>query len=361
MSNPVINVNYLYASGEKLEDRGSKQIGSFIKGTDFSFYLYINNQGADSILNIISSGIEVTGSGELGDIFNADYSGPVPSVGKEEKLPIDILYKKGIFLKVKVDTNYVGSKEISLNILSNDPENTSYQYTFFFDIIEPSSSNSDINLIYNNLNQSLGSVINIGRIPKDGITKPSFNIFNYGLGSLVIPTSGISLISSGGESLFSNPVSVDPISLSFNASTSFTVLLNSSSLGSKSFVLSIASNDPNKNPFTLTVVYEVSKPFDLSVKESSNNILDESIINLGSFNKKNIINKNITLSNTGVSYGIRVTNIVSEGGVVLINIPSLPFVLQANEGSSSQFIARFDSSVLGKRTASIKIQWEVSA
>jgi hypothetical protein len=39
--------------------------------------------------------------------------------------------------------------------------------------------------------------------------------------------------------------------------------------------------------FILTVIYEVSKPFDLSVKESSNTILDESVINLGSFNSIN--------------------------------------------------------------------------
>lgn len=352
------------SEGEKLFDEGSFSLGSFVQNTGFSFYLFIFNKDSSAPVFIPSDGVKIEGSGTYKKIFGFKKDGLVYSVNKDEviKLPYDILPQEGIFVKIDIDTSVVGNKSLDVVIVSNDAVNPLFKYSFFFSVTAPSVSYPDIAVLYSAGSIQQQSSINVGKFAQESVGFVSFQIYNYAIPTLTIPQGGISVTSiQGNETVVTDPSGSSAVNISFNSNVTLTVSLDTASLGQKSFIVVITSNDSDENPFVFTVVYEIAKPFSLEVQQSSNEVFDGDSVNLGSFNHKSIINKTITLENGGISYGIRVTNILVDGSAILVGLPSLPFVLEPNNGNSVQFTTRFDSSVLGKRNASLRIQWEVSA
>jgi len=350
--------------GENISDKGSLSLGSFVQNTSFSFYLFIFNKDSGNTVFLPSDGVKVEGSGNLEKIFGFKKDGNVYYVDEEKiiELPYDILPQEGVFVYINIDTSSVGNKSLNVTVLSNDSIDSEFEYTFFFSITAPSVLNPDISLLYDSNAIQQQSSINVGKFAQESVGLVSFQIYNYAIPTLTIPQGGISVTSiQGDETVVDDPSESSEIGLSFNSNVTLTVSLDTASLGQKSFVVVITSNDPDENPFVFTVLYEIAKSFSLEVKQSSNEVFDGDTVSLGSFNYKSIINKTITLENGGISYGIRVTNILVDGNAVFVGLPSLPFVLEPKNGNSVQFITRFDSSVLGKRNASLRIQWEVSA
>lgn len=361
------NLTYIFgptSEGQELVDGGSLSLGSFVQNTSFSFYFLMLNTSPTKAVFIPENGIKIEGSGSYDKIFSFKKEGEVYKVNDQEtiELPYDILPQECMFVYCDIDTSVVGNKSISITVTSNDEVNPEYKFSFFFSVTSPSVSFPDIAVLYGPNNIQQQSSLNIGKFAQESVGLVDFKIYNYAIPTLTIPQGGISVTSiQGDEAVVVNPSSSSAVNLSFNSNTTLTVSLDTSSLGQKSFVVVITSNDPDENPFIFTVLYEISKPFNLEVQQSSNEVFDGETVNLGSFNNKSVINKTITLQNGGISYGIRVTNILVSGSVVLVSLPSLPFVLEPNNGNVVQFTTRFDSSVLGKRNASLRIQWEVSA
>lgn len=360
-------LNYIFgpsSEGEELFDGGSLSLGSFVQNTTFSFYLFLFNKGSGAPVFIPSDGIKIEGSGSSEKIFGFKKDGEIYLVDEDKtiELPYDILLQEGIFLYINIDTSSVGNKSVDVTIISNDESNPEFKYSFFFSVTAPSVSYPDIAVLYNAGNVQQQSSINVGKFAQESVGLVSFQIYNYAIPTLTIPQGGISVTSiQGDETVITDPSASSAVNLSFNSNATLTVSLDTVSLGQKSFVVVITSNDPDENPFVFTVLYEIAKPFSLEVQQSSNDVFDGETVNLGSFNHKSVINKTISLENSGISYGIRVTNILVDGSAILVGLPSLPFVLEPNNGNSVQFTTRFDSSVLGKRNASLRIQWEVSA
>lgn len=352
------------SEGEELFDEGSISLGSFVQNTSFSFYVFIFNKDSPAPVFIPSDGIKPSGSGDVEKILGFKKDGDIYIVDESQliELPYDVLPLEGVFLKLYINTSVVGNKSLTLTVISNDASNPEFKYTFFFSVTAPSISYPDIAVLYSAGSIQQQSSINVGKFAQESVGLLNFQIYNYAIPTLTIPQGGISVTSiQGNETVVTDPSGSSAVNLSFNSNATLTVSLDTTSLGQKSFVVVITSNDPDENPFVFTVVYEIAKPFSLEVQQSSNEVFDGDSINLGSFNHKSIINKTITLENGGISYGIRVTNILVSGNAILIGLPSLPFVLEPNNGNSVQFTTRFDSSVLGKRNASLRIQWEVSA
>lgn len=352
------------SEGEELLDGGSLSLGSFVQNTGFSFYLFIFNKDSSAPVFIPSDGIKADGSGSSEKIFGFKKDGSVYSVNEDEiiELPYDILPQEGFFVLVNIDTSVVGNKNVSITVLSNDAVNPEFKYSFFFSVTAPSVSYPDIAIVYSAGSIQQQSSVDVGKFAQESVGLVSFQIYNYAIPTLTIPQGGISVTSiQGNETVITDPSESSAVNLSFNSNATLTVSLDTASLGQKSFVVVITSNDPDENPFVFTVLYEIAKPFSLEVQQSSNEVFDGDTVSLGSFNHKSVINKTITLENGGISYGIRVTNILVDGSAILVGLPSLPFVLEPNNGNSVQFTTRFDSSVLGKRNASLRIQWEVSA
>lgn len=339
--------------GNQITTGGTINLGSFVQNTTNSFSVYIYNDGEIATTLVIPKNGITLQSGSSGSITtNPSSSGSVNIV---KGFP-------GVTAVIGINTSAVGSKSVFLSIISNSLINSTFLYTFTFTVTAPVVSYPDLAVVYNSSNISSNDIVSLGSFQKDGVSDITFNIFNYAITSLVIPQNGINITTLGSnESLIINPSSSGLITLAFNEYSTFKVRLDNSSVGNKTAIIIITSNDSNKNPFVFTISYSIAKAYNLSVKESSNELSEEEEVSLGSFDKRSIIKKNITLTNNGIAFGIRLLNIFIEGDAVLNNIPSLPYVLQPNEANAVQFIANFDSAILGKRNASLKIQWEVSA
>jgi len=355
--NPNIKVYFENSVGEVLGNKGSRIFNSIVKNAEIQFKIYIENSGdTGTTLVIPRSGISLI-TNSSGFLVNS------PTLNSS----IGIFYgDSGSYVSVLINSSSIGSKFITISIESNDPNIDKFEYTFYFEIIGVDTSgaidSSDISVVYNGLLYPLNGTINLGFIPEFSTMDIPFQIFNYGTGSLVIPQNGITITVFGNnESLILDPSSTEEISISYNLFSTFKVRIDTSSLGLKSFIITIVSNDSLKTPFIITVNYIVASTFDLFVKESSEEVIDQEVLSLGSFDKKSIINRNISLSNKGISYGIRLLSFISDGDITLSGIPSLPFVLQPNEKNSLQIVAKLGSTVLGKRNASLGFQWEVSA
>jgi len=350
---PRIEVRLNSASGEILTDGGFHSVGSFVQNTDTSITLYVKNVGdTGSVLTIPQNGISIETGGSAVINSNPSSSGALNIVQGSS----------GISFTVKFDTTVVGNKSFEVSVLSSDDSTPKHNHTFFFTVTSPSTLVPDIAVVYNGSQVQNDSVVSLGSYPKEGITDISFSIFNYATPNLIISQNGIDLtLITGNELLTTDPTASSSVTLGFNASTSFAIRLDTADLGNKSVIVTITSNDSDENPFIFTITYTVAKAFDLIVQESSEEVAEDETVNLGSFNKRTIINRNISVSNRGISYGIRLLSISSDGEVSLIGVPSLPYVLQPNERNIVEFVARFGSATLGRKNASLRIQWEVSA
>lgn len=350
---PNIEVRLSDDNGEILTDNGFHSIGSFIRGVSTYVTIWVGNTGeTGSVLVIPQNGIYIEEGGSASIESNPSSAGPVSIIqGLDD-----------ITFVIKVDTNVVGNKSFGLVIFSSDEDIPKFNHNFFFSVTEPSLQNPDIAIVYDGSQIQANSVVSLGLYPKEGVANISFQIFNYAVPPLVIPQNGITITTIGNdEMLVTDPSDSGELSLDFNESVTFVVGLDTTGLGDKSVVVLITSNDSDENPFVFTISYTIAKAFDLFVQESSEEVESDETVNLGSFNKKTIINKNISISNKGISYGIRLLSISSDGDISLLGVPSLPFVLQPNERSIAEFVARFGSATLGRKNASLRIQWEVSA
>lgn len=370
MAEPILT--YVFGTsndGTVLVDEETLSLGSFVKNTSNYIYVFVGNISSNpsDIVFIPSDGISVSTGDDPNvefKLFAAKKSGEklVLNLNVFYNLPSNLLSGDGFFIQIPIPSSLTGNKTLRLGVSSNDSANPIFLYYFSFTITEPSEANPVIDVKYDSMSIQHQSSIDIGRFSKDSVSEISFYIYNNGTPSLIVPESGISVTSIyGNQELTEDPSDGSGFSLSFGENEIIKVSLDTTTLGQKSFVVLISSNDPEKNPFIFTVIYEISKAFNLQVKQSSIEVFDEDIVNLGSFSQKSIINKTITLENDGISYGVRVTSILAEGNLSLINIPALPFVLEPNNGNSVQFLAKFDSNTLGTRNASLRIQWEVSA
>lgn len=350
---PTIEVRLNSTSGEILTDGGFRSVGSFVQNTDTSITLYVKNVGdTGSVLTIPQNGISIETGGSAVINSNPSSSGALNIVQGSS----------GISFTVKFDTTVVGNKSFEVSILSSDASTPKHNHTFFFTVTSPSTLVPDIAVVYNGSQVQNDSVVALGSYPKEGVTDISFSIFNYATPNLIVSQNGIDLtLITGNELLTTDPTASSSVTLGFNASTTFTIRLDTADLGNKSVIVTITSNDSDENPFVFTITYTVAKAFDLIVQESSEEVTEDETVNLGSFNKRTIINRNISVSNRGISYGIRLLSISSDGEVSLIGVPSLPYVLQPNERNIVEFVARFGSATLGRKNASLRIQWEVSA
>lgn len=335
----------------------SRNIGSFVQNTSQTIVITVGNVGeAGSVLSISANGISIL-SGDGTITVN-------PSTGHA----VNLNRGESTTFTTTLTTSATGAKAIHYKILSNDPTATANSGTpFFFNvnftITEASVVSPDINLLYGGTIIPDQSTVNLGSFPFDTTNNVNFDIFNYGTPSLIIPDQGIGIPDSGSASLVVNPVNGQAVTLSFGASSQFTIRLDSSTLGTKTLHISIISNDTgtNKNPFNVTITYTIAKAFDLVVKESSEEVSDDETVNLGSFSRRSNILKTISASNRGIFYNIRILGIIPTGDVQLQGIPLLPVVLQPREANVLQFTAKFGSSSLGTRNASINVQWEVAS
>jgi len=342
----IAGIQVTYTGNSISNNNGSRNIGTFVQNSTQSVNLVVQNNGdSPSTLYIYQNGITVTGKGNLS-------SNPVASAGFTIAKPGGA----SLNIPITVNTGTLGSNSISVTIVNNA---SFCSFTLVFTVSAADSLSPGIKLTYGASSITNGASVNLGNFGQSVNNDVTFSIGNTGSPTLVVANNGISVTSSGsGAQLTTNPVSSSSANVVTNATISFVIRLDSASLGHKTAVVVVSSNDTANSPFVFTLSYNISSAYNLLVKEDAMEVSENDIVNLGSFNKKATILKTISLSNNGITYNIRVLGITASGDLTIENIPALPFVLQTNEANVSQLTAKLSSAVLGNRTGGITVQWE---
>ncbi len=334
----------VYIDGAYAPSDLNYQYGSVTQNVSRTFTVVITNEGDDgSSFFIPKNGIYVTSDDPV-----LPWTSPAASSG--------ITLTKGASVSFTVSLNTSAVKDFVIAISFSPSGYDSYVVPIFYTVVAPQVTSPSIVLQYNGNSVSKNATINLGDVILNGQNEYTFTVSNIAASNLIIPVNGIS-VSNGSLSL--NPSSSSSIMIGFNDTSTFKIKLNTSSLGGKTTLLVIASNDTNNNPFIINLSYSVKDSYKLSVKYNSQEIDDNEEINLGSYFKDIQIQKNIILSNEGIYYGIRIISVTVGDNINLENVPSLPFVLQPNSANSMQITSSFNSSSEGTNNSSLKIQWEV--
>lgn len=361
MSNsPKIKVYKDSLQGIEFVNQQSYQFGNVVQDTTRTIKLLLINDAADSVLSILENAIAVSGDAVLQTIQAANLVDGVLTPSSTISLPVNLQYRNGIFVTLQLNTAVLGSKSAILQIASNDPSSSSYYYTINFSNVAASTTNPDISLIVSNNLLENDAVYSLGSISQNSSKVFEFQIANFGIPSLNISVGGVQIVKLGSDETFNiNPTAASSISLGFNQTSTFSVNLDSSTIGENSFVISIISNAVDKSPFSFTVVYEVREGYKLVVRQSNLDVVDGETISLGSVKKSSELNKAISLSNSGITYIIKVTNIYASGSSYLSEVPALPFILEPNSTNRINFNIKMETSTLGTKNSSMYIQWEV--
>jgi hypothetical protein len=360
-NNPKIILRSNSSQGSDLSNGGATQLGEFVANTTQQIYIFIGNDTSDSTLVIPYGGLAITNSGSLSNTYSAILTNGVLVPSTPTSLPSSISFQKGIFALVAIDTSSVGSKSFTITTQSNDANNSTFTHTFYFTVAAASTTSSTVAIIYNNTLIQNNGYVDVGYAAKSSTQNITIYLANYGVPTLTVAVGNITLTTiSGSETFVSNPVATTSVNLSFNQSVAIICGLDTSSIGEKSFVITINSNDAVNNPFVFTVIYTVAESYDLVIKQSTSELSDNDTISLGSITQNSVVSKNISMSNSGILYGIKVTNIISQGSADLLQIPALPIVLEPNESNSFSFVVRVNTASLGQKTSLVQIQWEVS-
>lgn len=341
----------VYVNNNSLKRGSTLSLGSFVANTTNTFTVRFSNEGESGTYLIIdkdssTTGIIMTGSGTL----------TAPSITEKETVVLE--KEESVSFTVRLVTSSIGYKAVEFTVTSND-EAGEFKFSVNFSVVAAQVGSPVLGVLYNNQQIEANSSIDIGDIPSNETEEITLVISNFGTPTLVLQSDGIDLTSMNDTITFSsNPVESSSLNLAFNQTTELKINLGATSLGSKSLIVTILSNDTNENPFVFSITYNVATSYDFIVKYSTQELSDGETVNLGSFNIKTNIIKTITAVNGGSFYNIRVLAVLADGEVTLASIPSLPFILQVNEGNVFQFNAIFSSTSLGRKDASIDIQWE---
>jgi hypothetical protein len=360
-NNPKIIVRNNSSVGSALFNGGASQLGDFVANTTRQIYVFMGNDASDSTLVIPFNGVDVSNNANLLNIYNSVLVNGVLQATTTASLPANITFQKGLFALIQLDTSIVGNRIFTIQISSNDPAVPTFTHTFYFSVVAASTTSADCNIIYNNNIVVNGGILNAGLVAKNSIQTLSFNVANFGVPQLVIEIGGISLTTISGNETFSyNPSVSQQVNLNFNQTAVVSCNLDTVSVGDRSFVVTIASNDALKPIFVFTIYYSVAESYQLVVKQVSEQIYDNQIIDIGSVNQNSVLVKTISISNSGILYSIRVSNIVLQGNANLLKVPALPFIVEPNESNTFSFNVRLNTNSLGKKDSELQIQWEVS-
>ena len=357
---PDIVVNRNSQTGVELESNDSTQLGEFVANTTYQFYIFVGNIQPDSVLTIPFGGITIDNSATFTNVLSASNVNGTLIPGSSISLPVNITNGNGIYLFVTLTTSALGSKSFTLNILSNDTTNVQYSHTFYFSVVAASTTSPTVQVVYANNFVENDGVIDLGDYAYGSTNNFTFRIYNFGIPNLSISTGDVSITTYGGTEYFiTEPTESNSISVAFNSNALYAIRLDTSVVGEKSFVVTIISNDTENSPYVFTVTYEIKDAYYLDITESSETVVEDSVLEYGTIARNTITNKTIKIVNSGILYGIKISNILISGNVRIVSLPQMPVVLQPNSANNYSFSIKLDTVNLGNRSANFSIQWEV--
>ncbi|MFN6946194.1 MAG: glycosyl hydrolase family 8, partial [Cytophagaceae bacterium] len=206
---------------------------------------YLKTQGANNVRGPVNQ--NGSGGGAHNATFVSTYALAVVGTTTANQAFMNEMYTRTVQIVDPVQANYPSGyfgntlRAMSLFMMSGN----------FWKV--GTTSQQDINVRVGSVNVNTGTTYDFQNVIQSGNKQVTFTIENLGAQTLNLTGSPRIAISGTNAALFSiNQTSV-PASLASNVSTTFVITFTPGSTGLKTATISIASNDPDENPYTIVL------------------------------------------------------------------------------------------------------------
>lgn len=183
-----------------------------------------------------------------------------------------------------------------------------------------------------------GATIDFGTTNIGVAVQKSFTLKNLGVESLTITTPfGIS---AAGFSVSSPPADTNLDSLE---ETTFELQLDATTAGEFNAAVTIDTNDPDEDPFTINVTGEVVAA-EIEVSVDGQNLVDNGAVSFGTTMAGTAVTKVFTIRNVGTT-PLEASNLTVPAGFSIVQGLGSPTVLNANE--TANFSIKMDAVAVG--------------
>ncbi|MEQ1750034.1 MAG: choice-of-anchor D domain-containing protein, partial [Prosthecobacter sp.] len=220
-------------AGTNIADGGSKDFGSVSSGSNASLVFTIKNTGNSNL-----TGLTITKDGTHSADFTVTANPTAPVTGPSGSTTFTVQFAPG----------GIGARTAALHIANNDGDENPFDITLTGTGTAAGTPEIVVEQPQNViLNDGVSTVAWGSVAPGAGVVK-SFTVRNTGTGSL-----NLSDVTKDGPNAADFSIGTLAGSLAAGDSTSFSVSFNPSTLGVKSAVLHILSNDADENPFDINL------------------------------------------------------------------------------------------------------------
>jgi len=258
-----------------------------------------------------------------------------------------------ITFNVDCSAGVAGTYTGTLYISTDDPTYPLFYITIFFTAIAaPPQGHPVIALKYNNVVVAKNGILSIPSVPEDISTTATVVVSNSGTDALsisVISVTGDGTVASGSVGTGSTIVQ--------NSSGNINLNLQTSDLGNKSVRISVVSNDPTNNVYTITLNYAILPQAKLDFVLSGTAIVDGAEFSLGTLDRGKSFTKSYSLKNSGIYKSIVINSVSVSGDVQIQGTPAFPLTLTPNNANAGVFTLVFPTDVVGLKTGTLTIDW----
>ena len=262
--------------GVGVADGGSINFGSTTQGTTVSKTITVTNLG-NATLTLTSLNAATMPSG-----FTL-----VSNLGSTS-----LAAGQSTTFTVRLDATGAGSFSGTIQLANNDSNENPYDLTLSGTVTAP-----EIDITIGGTGVADGGSINFGSTTQGTAVTKTITVTNLGNATLTLTSLNAATMPSG-FSLVSN---LGSTSLAAGQSTSFTIQLTATTIGSFSGSIQLANNDSDENPYNLTLTGSVTAAPapEIDITVGGVGVADGGTVSFGSTTQGTTVSKTITVTNVG--------------------------------------------------------------
>ena len=270
-------------------------------------------------------------------------------------------------LGITYNPTAIGNHTATVRIVSNDPDESPFEYRIIGNAVVPQPdiavSGNFINIANNDTTPVAADNTDWGVVFVGNTITNTFRIDNVGLANLDL--TGAPLVALTGSADFA-VTALPGNSVAFGNFTIFEITYTPTGAGVDTATVSIATNDPDENPFTFTIRGNgQNAPREIQIESNELEIPDGDVTPITADNTKfesieqgNIVDRRFLLRNVGGT----TLNVLGGAPYVLITGPGAAFFSVTTAPATvvapftqTFFEITFDASTLGTHTATVTI------
>lgn len=324
--------------GAGIASGGTDNVGSATAGVNATLTYSISNAAGTAALNL--TGSPLVSISNASNVSASVQTQPAASVAAGASTSFTVQYNPG-----------AGAFSFRITIASNDSNENPY----IIDVTGTGSSTTapEVDLQRGGSPIASGGSDPVGTLAAGSAASFSYTVLNTGNAALTLGTVNV-----GSQSNCSVSVTTQPAgSVAAGGSTTFTISVTPTAGGAFSAQLSLATNDPNENPYTFTIsgTGQVNAP-DIAVQRPVGTVIGTTE-NLGTLAFGTPINLSYTISNTGTQ-PLNLTGspfvVATPGGNCGVTVTQ-PAAGTIPAGSSATFAIQLSVTTAGAFSFSVSI------